>query len=1270
MPESHDTPEFTQPTPGLPVSQEVSSQRRIDPSIIREPLRRLRAKARMLLVVQKIATIGASLLAGLAVFTLVDFVLRFPTALRATVLIIAIGVLFWFVRTRVRPALRFAPRLTDLALRVEQRYPSLQGRLASALEFAEWTPDGDSKASTMVGDTGRGLARIVVERTAADMNQVRPSELIKPAGAKRSTGALGLVLASLIAVFLVSPTMFATGASRTLAPWAGAEWPKRTGVADATDVEVHPIGRALPVRAVLTKSPRPADRTDVLVQYRLTADGETGPIRRELLTHQSRDLTLDDGSSGALFERLLEPVADRIEYRFSTDDDTTPWRRVRLVPAPAVAGATVTITPPDYAASIDASGVDDGQVVQTRSLELGPGTDARAVAPGALVGSRVELKLRFNKPVNVVGQLAQLFVASDDLTVEPSLDEPSESYTARFTLRDSFRLQLDLIDLDDIGSDETAVYRFDALADRPAASTIVEPATDRSVLPSAVLTVRAEGRDDVGLASIAVEQQRFAPAGAPGSAPSGPGGAVEPVGEPTVAVVREAQGERLLVAEYELDLASIDGLSPGDELRLTALATDVLTASLPEALPTRSPERTLRIISEEQFVAEVRDSLSAVREAAIRTDQQQEGVTERTQSDGASRATRREQSAVTQRLAQTRRDVEDLRNRIERNRLDDRTLTDLLSRVSESLDRAGNASTQASETLNDAGARADRQPEPGDPENPDAAPLTEAEQAETQQAQEEVRDELSNVVGLLDRGEDDWLIRNTLDRLIDQQRELQERTGQAGEDSAGLRPEELSDEQRERLEQIAREQQELSERADELIEQMRERAQQLSETDPAGAEALQQAAQNAQENQVPENMQQAASEAQQNQTQQAQQAQQEAIDALEQAREDLDESDQARAEVLRRVLASVIESLEGLIGDQTDAIGALDAVAAQDPVDPQAVSDLAPAMIRLNTNTAAVADLVRSTGPELAPVLNLVQRAVDAQVDAVVEIRSGDDDTDAIRAAESRSLDQLKQALERAEALDRQLEQEEQERKKRELRQAYLDALRATTELRAKTEPYANAAELTRRDRAELRRLASEQSAITRQLAEILELVEELREASVFMLAHNRAESLSENATERLTGAEPATALARQKSLAQTLTRILEALEDPEPDDQPFEDGAGQGGGGGGGGGGGQDEPLIAPVQELRLLRMIQIELAEATASVQGLPDAEARREIARLAAEQRELTKVAVDLLKRAEAAQNLDELFPEETRIEGGTPGEAGDPEPEPTQPEGPQP
>lgn len=1255
-----------EPSHDRPVSQGMDQQAasRATPtpntSLIHEPLRRLRAKARLLLVAQRTSVIGASFLAALTAFTLLDFALRFPTALRGAVLIVAIIALFWLIRTRIRPALRFAPRLTDLALRVEQRYPSLKGRLASALEFSEWSETNRTPSSAMVGDTGKGLARLVVERTAADMDQVKPAELIKPAGAKRSVGSLALILAALVAAFLISPTMFATGASRTLAPWSGAEWPKRTGIADATQIEVHPIGRALPLRAVLTKSPRSAERTDVFVQYRLTADDETGPTRRELLTHQSREVALDDGSAGPLFERLLEPVADRIEYRFSTDDDTTPWRTVRLVPAPTVTGASATITPPDYTSAITTEG--DSQISRERTIELGPGTDDRAVAPAALIGSRVELTLRFNKPASIVGQLETLAQATDRFTVEPDPSEASDTYTARFTLRDSVRLQLELIDADEIAADDTATYRFDALPDRPAAATIVDPATDRSVLPSAVLTVRAEGRDDVGLHSVAIEQQRYTAAGAPGSEPSGPGGALEPVGEPSLQASREASGERLLTAEYQLDLTTVEGLKPDDEIHLIALATDVRTAMMATITPTRSPQRTLRIISEEEFVAEVRDSLSAIRESAIRTDQQQERVAERTQTDGASRAARREQAAVSQRLEQARRDIEELTGRVERNRLDDATLDELLERVGEALTRAGNASTQSSSVLDQAGARADRQPEPADPENPDAAPLTDEEREAVEQSQTQVRDELSNIVGLLDRGEDDWVIRNALDRLIDEQRELQEETGQAGAETAGLRPDELSDEQRQRLEDIAERQEELSERASELIEQMRQRSQELSQTDPAGAEAMQQAADSADQNQVPENMQQAASEAQQNQTQQAQQAQQDAIDALEQTREDLDNADNARAEVLRRILASVIQSLEGLIADQTAEIANLDAAAAIDPIDPQQIAALAPAMIRLNTNTAAVADLVRATGAELIPVLNLVQRAVDAQVDAIVAIRSGNDNTEAIRAAETRSLDQLQQALERAQALDDQLEREEQQRKKRELRQAYLEALRATTELQRVTEPYANAPELTRRDRAELRRLASDQAEVTTQLENILTLAEELHDASVFMLAHRRAESLSSDSADRLTEAQPAVALQRQRDLAKILTRILEALQDPEPDDEPFEEGAGGSNGQGGqGGAGGEDEPLIAPVQELKLLRMIQIELAEATAMVQNLPEADARREIARLAAEQRELTTVAIDLLKRAEAAQNLDELFPEETRR---------DHQDDQPQPEGPQP
>lgn len=1238
-----------EPQPDSPVSTVVDARANDRPvpdsSVIHEPLRRLRARARLLLVVQRSAAIGALLLGALGGFAFADFLLRFPLALRSIVLLLAVGVLGWLVWTRVRPAIRFAPRLTDLALRVEQRYPSMRGRLASALEFAEWGQSSEaSKAAEMVGETGRGLARVVVEQTAAEMGSIRPSELIKPAGAKRSLGSLGLILAILAVVFVISPAMFATGAARTLAPWSGAEWPKRTGVVDLTEAEVHPIGRALPMRAALTKSPRAADRTDVFVQYRLTTDGKTGPVRRELLTYQNRRVDADAVAVGDLFERLLEPVADRIEYRFVTDDDATDWRRVRLVPSPAVVGTTVVITPPAYAMNISAG---ETEIARPRTVELGPGSDDRAAAPGALIGSRVELTMQFNKPASIVGNLAQLFVSTDDLSVEPSLDRPSQSYTARFTLRESVRLQLDLIDEDQIAADETSVYRFDALVDRPAAATIVNPVNDRTVLPSAVIPVRAEGRDDVGLSRVGIEQTRYAPAGQPGSTPSGPGGALEPVDEPLLAADRQASGERLLTAEYTLDLSTIPGLSPGDEVRLVALATDVLVASLPAGVPTRSPERVLRIISEEQLVAEIRDSLSAVRDAAIRTDQQQARVTDRTQQEGASRAARREQAAVSQRLAQTQRDLNELRERVRQNRLDDQTLEDLLQRVGEALTGAGNASTQASATLDEAGARADRMPEPEDPENPNAAPLREDEQRRTQQNQERVRDELSRVVGLLDRGEDDWVIRNTIDRLINQQRELQNETQQAGRETTGLDLDQLTPDQREQLQNIADRQQQLAEQVRDLVSDMRERAQELAQTDPASAEGLQQAADSAEQNQVQQNMQQAAGQAQENRTEQAQQSQQEAIDALEEVRENLDAGERARNEVLRRVLASVIESLEALISDQEREIANLDQVAAQDPVVAQSVLDLAPAMIRVNTNTAAVADLVRNAGPELAPVLNLVTRAVDAQVDAIVEIRSGRSDIQAIRNAETRSLEQLRQALERARALDQQLEREEQQRKIRELRQAYLEALRLTVELRQTTEPYAQAAELTRRDRAEIRRLAQQQGEITVKLESILETVSELRDASVFLLAHRRAESQSAASRERLSEEQPGAAVVQQRALAQTITRILEALEDPRPDEEPFDDGA-AGGGGQGGQGGEGDQPLIEILQELRLLRMIQIELAEATVLAENLPPAEGRREIARLAQEQRELTQVAVDLLRRADPNLNVDELFADPARTE----------------------
>ena len=87
----------------------------------------------------------------------------------------------------------------------------------------------------------------------------------------------------------------------------------------------------------------------------------------------------------------------------------------------------------------------------------------------------------------------------------------------RWVLEESTRLAIKLVDEYGIESVEEVVYRFESVADRPSSATITQPESNRTVLPTAVINVVGEGRDDVGLACVTIEQERWTPAGADGT---------------------------------------------------------------------------------------------------------------------------------------------------------------------------------------------------------------------------------------------------------------------------------------------------------------------------------------------------------------------------------------------------------------------------------------------------------------------------------------------------------------------------------------------------------------------------------------------------------------------------------------------------------------------------------------------------------------------------------------------------------------------------------
>lgn len=1146
---------------------------------VRSSLAQLALLIRAMLVFQRAGWIASCVLAAAVLGGLIDYWFRFPTPVRLGAWSVSlISTTIWLARS-VWPALRFHPRPADLALRLEQTEAGveagLRGTLASGLEL------GEKPGQTPVASELAALAVSRALQTAASFG--RPLRVLNLKPMRRTVAAIIAVGVPVLALGVVRGELLTIGTARILLPWVDASWPKRTAVQAAPHPAAHARGAALPLRAILTRSDNPAGRTDVSAVFRVTINGVPQPARRVLLTFQ-QDAPERKDSPGEFYERLLDteslvPAGARdpqaqvsVAIRYETDDDATPEAVVRLVEPPAIIGARATVEPPAYATQAIAGAQD----VVRGARELGAGRDERAVLGPVLAGSLVTLRFEFNKSIPVPpsdGEAIRAWAQGSlqGLEAAPDLHATltDRAWVVSFRADRSARFPVVVRDEFGITPSEESAYRLEVVEDRVPGVAIVDPAQDESVLPTAAFSVIAEGRDDIGLAWVDLEQQIARPP--PGSSGAPP----EPMAEPATlkrAVPESAERAALTLvrALAGIDLQTMDA-RPGDEVWLVARAADLIAAA-GDREPASSGVRRIRIIAESELVEQMRAELSAVRESAKRLAEDQQRAKERTRS--ATDATQtdailRDQRQVGDRMTPMGDTLQRLQQRAARNRLEDDTLSATLRDAQELLDEAGRQSDLAEQSLQDAGA-----------DSPQARQHLE----QASEAQQEAQRSLEQIAEMLDQGRDTWAARRTLERLITQQQQVRQQTEALGESTRGKSTEELSRNEREDLERAAQRQSEVAQQTAAAIESLEQQAARLQQADPGAAKALQIAAQRARENQVRERQEEAARQVRENQTGAAQQQQQQAEQTLQQMLEELERTEAARDEELRRVLADLMESIRGLVATQQAQLATL------------AKGDLTDTgMIMLQRNTLSVTDTVRAQLRGGEEVAALLAAAGQAQGSAIGFLRAGDQGK--ADADERASLAKLNEAITAAEKLQEQADERESQRQRAELKKEYAAILEQQASLATEAMPLMGK-ELNRRERVTARQLGERQGEIRAMMDALRSKAEGMEEARVFMFAHRRTDDAMARAAQRLTSGSTTPALAADHAGAiRGLQQLIQALSDSmQKRDFREDDGGGGGGGGGSGGGGpGQPQPLIPPVAELKLLRSMQAEAAELT---------------------------------------------------------------------------
>lgn len=990
----------------------------------------------------------------------------------------------------------------------------------------------------------------------------------------------------------------------------------------------------------------------------------------------------------AAAEEHLRPVEFEVEYWFQTADAQTKAARVLIVEPPMVVGARLSVTPPAYVPE----GLRGELGYLSGEHDLGPGTDERAKAGPILEGSRVSLAVEFNKALgeqyaDAEGVLAGFGLplaeqAEASATIEGSVytisavvssmrRDPMESVSGPEpgeTVDDpagtvppqgnqievepaagpaTIEIPIRVTDRHGLRSERESMFRLALAIDQNPTAVVTEPAADESLLSTAVIELAGEGADDVGIARVALERQRAAsPASSEGATPE-PTGSAELIAE--AAGVQGAGRQRVVRAL--LDLSTL-GLRVGDELWITTVAQDNYAAGRTsgpqvgglagQALghePARSAPRRLRIISQTELIDQIREDLGGVREAAIRLDDAQSRLLASVAASGATTESARGQAGVTSSIDDQARYLERLAQRMERNRLGDAALAALVEDVAQSLQSAGESSGQATSSLDESLHDQESRPEPATPEAREEQARQDALRRErTQREQRRVRDELQRLAAMLDRGSDGWQVRRELERLLDAQRGLMQETASAGAQTAGRESQQLSPDERTELERIAQRQFELAQQAAATIDELSQRARDLQDADPAQSSGMRSAAQTGRERQVSENLNQASQQIQRNNTNTAQQQQQEAVDAMQEMLDNLEEGQRGRDQTLQRVLATLVESLDALIQGQEFELGRLGEARALARLDTPgsghvpADGPLDRAMIALNTNTMGVIDLISTGYPELGSVQRMVGDASSAQADAIVGLRAIPIGYDTAQEGETTSLTRLREARAEAKRMEEQAAQRENARKRRELRQAYRALLEQEVALRGDVEPYVGV-ELGRRQRSEVRALGEAQETLRVAIGALRDETAEMGEASVFLLAHRRLDSLLTRAAGPLReGRADSAIVGRMRSAVEILQSLVESLDDSQPEQSPFEEGGGAGGGGGGGGGG-QEQPVIMPVYELRLLRGMQEQALGLTRDLDSQGAGADPDDVADLGALQRMLAEEATGLIQRMQA-------------------------------------
>ncbi|MGF1632386.1 MAG: hypothetical protein ACFCVE_00925 [Phycisphaerae bacterium] len=1203
------------------------------PTSLIDTLNHMRRRVKVLAVFAGLGLVLATLAAALVGTVLLDYLLNLPAWPRLVLMLGALGVVAYLKWKWVLVPLRSRLTLGDVATRVEANYPIFEDRLSSTVNFLTGHDADGAGGSTML----RG--RVIDQTTVlADRYPIREVVQATPAVRNLAAGLGALALVVLLGTLAVTPEARGIIASRLFTPFEGQAWPRAYEIAVVGETPARvPVGQRLDVRIRLDKGD-PA-RVRPVLNYRY---GD-GPVRQEFMT------LAEDGSFAASIDARppTGQEAGTLVSWVEAGDDEEQLPPVAVVPRLAIVAVELEHRPPPYVTDQTA-----------RTVDL---TESPAVVGE---GSPATLRVRFNKPLGDEPVHLQPVRegSSTPALFNTRLEDRDAAVVGQFTALSSSRFRVLARDTD--GYTNNALEEFELIVrpDQPPAVQIEQPRRNESRTAEAVVPLEAVAEDDYGIQDVTLVVRRVV-LGQDDGRPADwriplvqAQQATADVGFNRVDSTGENLRHRISLG---WELARLGELQPGDVLEYHLEATDNFFLNGRRHDPVSSGRLRITIVSQQQLTARAIDELRQLRSELEQVAGRQEQVQQETQDfardtaerealddadrNAAERLVEQQSTAAsaTKRLAGR---MDDVRRMLEENRSGAEDLKGLAEDLRRRLDRT------AEENMKEATGKL---AEAARPQQPDEDRKQDLQEAQNQQEQAK-----ENLDAAMERMEAIGTLQTSIERmraLLEQQRSTSQKTAEAGQGQLGKKPEEMDPQQREKLEEAAREQERLADDISEALNEMQEQAQEMKESDPAAAQAMEQAARRGQQQQLQRKAREAAQQARQNQQSGAQSAQQQVELGLEMVLNELREAERRKLQQLQKELRELEEqvavlirrqaghNLENLLLRGEEAVGeageeAVTQLRQLSQLPEEAEADAA-VMTAGQTQTARNARDLAETAREMedgAAPATRINRAAGRMERAVVHLREREL-SEAYAPPQAEALAALLEAQEVVREQREQVEEQMAQQQREAVRDRFIKLRDEQQKLADETKRLETARDaagnLPRAELIKLGQLPGEQGKLK---DEIDALGEDLAAVGgvVYLWANKDIAELMEEAKGLLAGrSTDEVTQVKHDRIVKQLGLMIENLE-LEQLEEKFEQAGGGGGSGNGQGGG----PRLPSEVELKLLQALQLDVNEDTKAAADDP---VKEETFALGKRQGELRNLLDELLQQA--SQGETKLGPE---------------------------